>query len=253
MCHVYEPSWLSLQYWSIKALNWRWAASCWTDPSFYNELLFLQEKDSNLSYVNLCLIIEVKCFFFYSIFLTFFPLNRDSTSSEEMWETQQHFWKQISSYLCSQIKWAFFNYSCIILAGRRKLFPSAHVILIPAKEGLQNHHRSCSIGKDLPVGVFLKDKPFRNTPHFSGVVATHITSSFKRQNENMTIREAWKQMSYYYFCVLDTLTSAELRKSESNKGTNCKGIYCGLPVCSCWISWITPRMPETSWSPSVGQ
>lgn len=145
------------------------------------------------------------------------------------------------------------NYSCIILARKRKLFPSAHVILIPSKTGLQNHHRSCSIGKDLSVGVFLKDKPFRNTPRFSGVVAAHISSSFKKQNENMTTTHAWKQISYYYFCVLDTMTSAELRKSERNTDTNCKGIYCGLPVCSHLISWITSRRPETSWTPSIGQ
>lgn len=124
--------------------------------------------------------------------------------------------------MCSQTKGAFTYYSHIVSAGKRKLFPSAHVIFTLSKARLQTHCRSPSIGKDMPAGMFLKDKPFRNTPHLSRVVATHISSSSKKQNENM-ITQAWKQTSRYYCYVSDTLTSAELRKLEGNKGVNCKG------------------------------
>lgn len=60
----------------------------------------------------------------------------------------------------------------------------------------------------MPVGAFLTHKPFRKTPKFHG----HISSSFKRQNENTMITQTWKQISHYHGYVLDAVTSAELRK-----------------------------------------
>lgn len=35
---------------------------------------------------------------------------------------------------------------------------------------------------------------------------------FKKQNENTMVTQAWEQMPHYGGCVLDALTSAELRK-----------------------------------------
>lgn len=164
----------------------------------------------------------------------FSPLNRHSTSLGDVWETCE-------SILCSSQKppvrsdpKSFHMLFLHHFSREKETLPSLLTwFFIPSKAGLQNHCRSPSIGKDVPVGTCLKDKPFRNILHFSWVVATHSSSSFKKQNENIMITQAWKQMPHYYRCVLDTLTSAELRKSECNKGKNCKGNYCGLPTCSC--------------------
>lgn len=167
----------------------------------------------NLSYVELFLMMEVRCLFFYSNFSTFFySKQRQWVFIKGVENIREHFWKHSRSYLHSKTEGAFPYYLYIISPGKRILFPSAKVIFTQSKAGLQTNCKSPSIGKDMPVGAFLTHRPFRSTPHFSCVAATHISSSFKKQNENTMVKQAWKQMSHYHGYVLDALTSAELRK-----------------------------------------
>lgn len=136
----------------------------------------------------------LRCLFFYSRILTSF------SSKQRQWffikgvkNIQEHFQKQTRSYLCSQTEGAFPYYLYIISAKKKRvLFAFSQVIFILSKAGSQTHCKSLSIGKDIPVGAFLTHKPFRNTPHFSWVAATHISSSFKKQNENTMVTQNMK-------------------------------------------------------------
>lgn len=112
---------------------------------------------------------------------------------------------------------------------KRVLFAFSQVIFILSKAGSQTHCKSLSIGKDIPVGAFLTHKPFRNTPHFSWVAATHISSSFKKQNENTMVTQNMKiNLPLSWLCIrcTDMCRAQEI----SNKGATREGNYCRQSV-----------------------
>lgn len=115
----------------------------------------------NLSCVELCLMIDLRCLFFYSDILTsLFSKQRQWVFIKGVKNIREHFQKHSRSNLCSQTEGAFPYYLYVISAEKKILFPFAQVIFILSKAGLQTHCKPLSIGKDMPVGAFLTHKAF---------------------------------------------------------------------------------------------
>lgn len=173
---------------------------------------------------------ELRCLFFYNNLLTFCSA-RDIRSLQGVWETCESTFGSRPEDTCA-VRPKKLHILFIHHFSREKWHFSLLLMWFSfwLKQDYKPTAGTLALAKTCQLAHSWKTSLLET--HLSWVVAIHITS-FKKQNENTTITQAWKQMSYYYCYVLDTLTSAELRKLASNKDTNCKGSYCWLLLCSC--------------------
>ena len=102
------------------------------------------------------------CVYFSTvIFKLFCPLNRDSRSLEEVWETCKNIFGSRPEATCA-VRSNELSHTIYISLQQGKGNSSLLLMQFSLSEAeLQNYHGSPGISKDVPVSSFLKDKPFR--------------------------------------------------------------------------------------------
>lgn len=102
------------------------------------------------------------------IFKPFFCLNRNSRSLEEVWETCQSIFRSRTEATCAVRPKEL---SQTIYTSFQQGKGNSSLLLMWFSFCLKQDYKPATGPLALAVGAFLKDKPFRNTPHFSWAVS----------------------------------------------------------------------------------